>query len=340
MKIFKVTLMVFLIFSGNIVWGRCEKSNLLSSALFTDICWDCVLPLVVAQVRLGSSSGSWIPAGATDKYLCMCPGVDGLNMPGIATSFWEPARIIEFVTEPGCLKVLDTKLDAISDPLFRGSPGRRDFSGGDRAFYHYHYYAFPLLEMLSLFTGSMCNSDGYHDLDLMYFSELDPTWNDDTLAFFVNPEAVLVANPVAGSACMADALASWNQGGLDNLFWCAGSWGFLYPLSGYVNQPVSILKTTSLLTSRVLAALHRRGLAHQTMGDGSMCRGRIATTLPKSQYKFTLLRPVPETSSAHALGESTLRWGSSRIIPGVSEDPVYLIWRWRDCCNTLSLGGR
>lgn len=48
---------------------------------------------------------------------------------------------------------------------------------------HYHYYAFPLLIMLDLFIKQTCNADGYMDLDIMYMSELDPTWNNDELAF-------------------------------------------------------------------------------------------------------------------------------------------------------------
>ena len=320
--------------------AKCEKSDLISPALFTDICWDCIFPLVVAQVPLGDSSSSWRPSGASGRYLCSCQGPEGIAMPGVVTSFWEPARIIEFVTEPGCLSLLNTSLSGASDPVRRGAHGRRDGSEGDRAFFHYHFYSFPLLEMLSLFTGGMCNSDGYHDLDLMYFSELDPTWNDDVLACFVNPEAALTANPQAAAACGAEAVSSQSHRPVDRLVWCAGSWGRRSPLSGYVNMPVSTFKTTSLLSARVLAALHRRGLAKATVGDGALCRGHIEPFLPKQQYRFTLLRPVPETERAHGMGESTLRWAGGRMIPAVRENPMYLIWRWRDCCNTVSLGGR
>ncbi len=44
------------------------------------------------------------------------------------------------------------------------------------------------------------------------------------------------------------------------------------------------------------------------MGSEAMCRGVISPTLPKTQYKFTLLHPVPETNSSHVIGESTLTW--------------------------------
>ena len=75
--------------------------------------------------------------------------------------------------------------------------------------------------------------DSYVDFDMLYVSELDPTWNNDELAFFTNPEASLVATPVAQAACPADAVASTARHPIDKLFWCAGSWGFIYPLSGH-----------------------------------------------------------------------------------------------------------
>src|SRR5260364_63091 len=83
----------------------------------------------------------------------------------------------------------------------------------------------------------------------------------------------------------------------------------------------------------VLAALHRRGLSWRTMGADALCKGVIDPLLPKTQYQFTLLHPVPETHSAHVIGELALNWGIAKIIPAVGQDPIYTIWRWNDCCT-------
>src|SRR5260364_154252 len=104
---------------------------------------------------------------------------------------------------------------------------------------HYHFYAFPLLALLELFVRPNCNPDGYMDLDVLYFSELDPTWNNDELAFFTNPQAA-AASSLTGKP-------------LKQLFWCAGSWGTLYPLSGHQNGGKGVIRDSSLLTARVLA---------------------------------------------------------------------------------------
>lgn len=42
--------------------------------------------------------------------------------------------------------------------------------------------------------------------------------------------------------------------------------------------------------------------------------------------------PVPENKSAHVIGDSTLFWGSNRVIPVTGEDFTYIVWTWNDCC--------
>lgn len=83
------------------------------------------------------------------------------------------------------------------DKLFQGNaevnPVETAHSGWQTAFRHYHYYSFPALYMLDMFIPMNCNPGGYVDLDAMYLSEVDPTWNHDELAFFTNPEMVLFA---------------------------------------------------------------------------------------------------------------------------------------------------
>ncbi|WP_337239782.1 TraU family protein, partial [Vibrio cholerae] len=78
----------------------------------------------------------------------------------------------------------------------------------------------------------------------------------------------------------------------------------------------SLAENTSHLAARAIAAQHRRGLARRTMGNSALCRPVIEPMLPKSQYKMSMFFPVPETESAHVIGESTMKWGEWRTIPG------------------------
>lgn len=319
------------------VWGTaaqaaagCNSADFIGPKMITDVCWNCVLPIRVAGIPMGGDG--YYPEDAVKNPLCICKDNAGIPHPGITTSMWEPARLIEFQRVPGCSSILNG-IRFPFDRTFQGSHGSGERDGGDMTFMHYHYFAFPLFALLDLFVKQSCNPDGYLDMDMMYMSELDPTWNNDAMAFFTNPEAAAVANPIATTACAADAVAATAGRPIKEMFWCAGSWGTLYPLSGNHGGNTGVTGDTSLLTARVLAALHRRGLAWKTVGKGSMCEGKISPTLPKQQYKFTTVYPRPETKSAHVMGESVMTWGLSRRIPAVGEDLVYMIWRWNDCCN-------
>lgn len=309
----------------------CKSADIIGPKMITDVCWTCIFPLRVAGMDI-SGSGGRVPDGAAKNPLCMCDDPLGIPAPGITMSMWEPARLVEFQTVPGCSSVLNG-IRFPFDRMNQGTHSSGDFDGSDGSFMHYHYYAYPLLHMLDMFVQGGCNPDGFIELDVMYMSEVDPTWNNDQLAFFTNPEAAAVASVAATLACSADAIASTAGRPIKEMFWCAGTWGTLYPLSGFNNGGKGVLRDSSLLKTRVLAALHRRGLAWRTMGEDAMCRGLIDPTLPKTQYKFTLMFPVAETDSAHTVGEPELVWGVGKTIPGF-EDPVYMVWRWNDCCAT------
>lgn len=310
----------------------CQDAEVISQKIFTDICWECIFPIRVMGVPIVNGDG-YVPDEATRKPFCICDDNLGVPHVGITTSMWEPYRIVEFQYQPGCSSVLNG-INFGFDPTFMGTHGTDEKDGSDMRFMHYHYYAFPLMIMLDLFTGKNCNAGGFLDLDLMYLSEVDPTWVNDELAFFTTPESALVANPVGVMACVADAMSANAGRPIKELFWCAGSWGTLYPFSGHTVGGNGPLHDTSLMKARVQAALHRRGLAWGTVGDDEMCSGVIKPVFPKQQYKWSMFWPVPETDSAHVIGKSSLLWGAGRWIPAVGETPIYIVWRWKDCCHT------
>ena len=313
----------------------CINANLMSGKLITDICWNCVFPIRVAGIPIsGSLHRDRVPDGAAKNPACICWDNLGVPRPGIPTAFWQPNRLIEFQRVSGCSSVLN----GIRFPFNRLNQGTQnrgqDRPAIDATYRHYHYYAFPIMIMLDMFVPGHCNPGAYHDLDVMYLSEVDPTWSNDELAFFTNPEAALLGTPFAVAACIPDAIAANIKEPMKELYWCAGAWGTIYPFSGHVLGRDGILKTTSAMSVRTLAALHRRGFEWGTIGEQAQCGGEIAPYLPKNQYRFSLFYPSPETSDNHALGESEMLWGMARTMPSVGEDPVYVIWRWLDCCNT------
>lgn len=307
----------------------CPDASIFSASLITDICWDCIFPIRFAGVTIAPGDA---PSGAVTQPICLCNDNFGVPHVGVTMSMWQPARLIEVVRNPGCSPVLGGLTIPTVNRLRIGTHGSGDYSDGDRGFAYFHMWSFPLVELLNLFSQGRCNQDGYVDLDAMYLSELDPTWTYEELTAYSTPEVALIANPVAVTACIADALASNVDEPIDTLFWCAGSWGTLYPLSGRFTSPASRPKNHSLIATRALAALHRRGLSWRTMGRDTLCRGKIDLFLPKRQYRMSMWFPWPEVSRNHVIGETPFTWGEWRNRPDVS-DSVYLVWRWVDCCS-------
>jgi len=320
--------------------SMCEDSGLFGPKLFTDICWSCLFPIRVSGVQITPGKA---PEKASKQVFCICQeGSSGIYRPGIVTAMWEPARIIENVRKPGC----SPSLGGVTLPLgSRRSHGRYtahlDYTKSDHevagSFYHSHLYAFPLLQILDLYTPTKCNADFYLDFDIISFSEIDPTWNNPTLAFFQHPESAAVANPIARAACAAETAAlTAGREPLETLWWCTGNWGGIYPLAGHVS-PQDINRLSGLLSARVLSQQHRRGLARRTMGDENLCRASIYPTIPKSQYKINQFWPKSMTQKGAWLGLPTYQWegGTNRHLPGTSNDSMYMIWRWSDCCSKL-----
>ena len=311
--------------------GTCNRSELFSSRLLTDICYECIFPIKIAAARVGKGT---VPAASAQNPMCVCPGAFGIPAPGATIGMWSPARLIEFTRDPGCSPVLNGAVLPARNRADLGAHGEGVNDAGDLAFYHWHYFSFPLRSMLDMGFLSRCASGDYSSMDLMYLSELDPTWKKEKLAAITAPESALFANAPAVASCAADAAASQSGEPLDAMFWCLGAWGTTYPLAGYTFSSGSINENTSELMGRVIMALHRRGLAVQTMGSGSLCSWPPNPFMQKSMYRYSMIFPRPESRSNHGTGVSTMLTGGDRQIPGTGEDPVYLIWRFEECCQT------
>ncbi|EPG4157683.1 TraU family protein, partial [Klebsiella pneumoniae] len=84
----------------------CQNAEVIGGKLITDICWSCIFPIKVAGVPISGGGGSF-PSEAVSNPLCMCEDNLGVPRPGVTTSMWEPARLVEFQRVPGCSSVLN-----------------------------------------------------------------------------------------------------------------------------------------------------------------------------------------------------------------------------------------
>jgi conjugal transfer pilus assembly protein TraU len=256
--------------------------------------------------------------------------------PGFVVSLWEPARLVELTRAPACSPALGGIRLPLGSRRLLGTAGKAEWDASDISFYNYHWYAFPLLVLLDLFFEDRCNADGMVDFDILYLSELDPTWNSSELAFFTNPEAAWLANPVALAACLADA-ASATAGTPDRLaLLVRRDLGPALPLERHDaelrlaperDQPLGGPRARGPAPARARPAHHgrRRPVRRPDRSLPAQVPVPALDVLPAAGD------PARTTSSARARSAGA----SWRSLPGPGEDHLYLLWRWNDCCATF-----
>lgn len=209
----------------------------------TDICWSCIFPLSLGSIKV--SQGKVPDTANPSMPIQICPAPPPLfRRIGLAIGYWEPMALTDVTRSPGCMVNLGFSLPAFGKTA-QGT-AKKDEKQVNGAFYHVHWYKYPLTYWLNIITSLGCLEGG--DLDIAYLSEIDPTWTDSSLTTILNPEAVIFANPIAQGACAADAIASAFNMPLDVLFWCAGSQGSMYPFNGWVSNESSPLQSSLLVS--------------------------------------------------------------------------------------------
>jgi len=296
----------------------------------TDVCWNCFFPLQIGSISI--SFGQPDNGDPDPPFLCTCPAPPPIFIrPGVGMSFWEPARVAEVVRTPMCSPTLNGSVLADMPFVPKGTNyAHQDTS--EQAFYHVHWFQYPVLSWVGMgISQGICFVP--EPMDMQYATELDPLWDDDELAFLINPEAILFANPIAQAACVADSLkASVTKFGIDALFWCSGSQGSIYPLSGSHATHNGGVDSTLATVHKHVARMHRMGLAMDTSTLGAMCTNLPQPVLRKKQYKQQMLFPIPQTQKGYGFGAASSFWGAGKEFPYKGEDFSYLIWRKRTCC--------
>lgn len=312
----------------------CPNANILGSGLFSSLCYPCFFPIRIA----GVASGPNVPFGAAAP-VCVCPGRFGYPTPGFTYGMWYPDKIFETVRLPYCSPTLGKQIAAGGSTggdgkfsLLMGGPNTRTKEETQRPFYNFHIFAYPIGQIMHYMQSTVCVSKQNTDANLLYASELDPTWNNTSLSMLTTPEAVLFANPIAIGSCIADGVAATVTQPIEALFWCAGTMGGMYPFTGFNGYGGAPQRVAAMTNTRALAAMHRRGLAWQSKGDPAVCSDIPAPIIVKNQYKWQQTYPIPEIMTNHWIGESVWRWGQFRHVPAVGEDFVNVLWRWSDCC--------
>lgn len=292
----------------------------------TKISWQCIFPITIAGTSIG---GTGQPnRGARENHgspICICPSPTiGVPTPGLKVSMWNPSHWVDTNANKGCMSALGFDLMP-SGPLGEGALDQQA-NGTEYQFQQTHYYIAPAFAMLDLFTDIPCISN--EGFDVAYMSEIDPTYNNPFLAILLYPETVLFNNPAAILSCIADAArATGSRTPIDLLFYCQGSWGGTYPLTGDVN-PSDDLQGNAHLAGKAVFRMGRLGLLRRS--DPSGCFESPAPIWQKSGFKLQQMIPVKQSGCVN-VGQSGLLWTGGRSRP-TKDNHTFAIFEKMTCC--------
>lgn len=292
---------------------------------FSDVCWECLFPITVAGVNVTPNKQDQT---SYSTRFCICGGTPPKI--GIPLTFWEPLYLVDVTRHAYKLLGLGGISVGKETVKNRGAMALIGDGPNQQSFYQVHFYTYPVIAFLEIFTDFVCAHKG--DLEMGYMTELDPLWNDDQLSNILNAEAGLFSGPLAQIACISDCATATAGKPQDELFWCAGCQGSLYPFTGTVGHHVGAIQASSLLVHRILAKLHRSFMLKGYEED-EFCEAKYLPFIKKSLYKTQLVYPIPQTKGqCHPLGKTDIIWGSGKSYPFGGEDFVYLIWVKKQCC--------
>ena len=326
----KLIVTIFLIFTLNQkAEAVCINNPAQQLTTLTSLCYACMLPLSIAGVQIAQGIIP-DPMGAVGSPICTCPMPPPIFIKiGIPISFYEPSRMLDVVKDPFCFESLGFGIPvSAAQGLLAGVKGNGEMDNNKNSFFQAHYMIYPVYSILEILTDFICLE--MTGVDIGYMTEVDPLWQDDGLTALMQPEALLFANPISNFACMADSIASQVYAPLDPLFWCKGSWGNAYPMTGRVVSGDYITAAASAGAS-LIYKLHRQLIAWGSWGQAGLCGYYPAPIWRKSAYRMQLMAPVPNPL-ANVIGQHDMIWGAGRNIPGVSTNFGFMLFKKRECC--------
>lgn len=318
--------------------------------LVNDYCWSCMFPISLFGTTMMSNGQEDFDSGNT-QAVCYCGAPLKVGVP---TSFWEPAIIIDVHTTPGCMPTMGgTQINlpsGISGNQY-GTIASSPRSGAlTNSFRHATYYVSPMMYLLQAVLDDTCMDQSA--FDVAWMSEIDVSWNDDELANLKMPIAYAFGSLAAVLAEGIDGIAASAGFPISEIFWAAGTYGSMYPLTGNNKAHLSADQNGRLLATRMLAEAHDMaelaslfsGGSGKSFGTTAMCAANpsgfpIQPIMDKRQYKIQRLFPLPQTTKVNGrccdpIGRSVLTSESmtQTPLPGW-KDFGYAIFRKRDCCS-------
>lgn len=281
-------------------------------------------------------TGADYDTGVGPAPTCICANSLSIGTP---MSFWEPRYMIDVTNIPGCFPLLGGL--SITPPYNASENGAVDVTdaaidgNSKSAFMQANEYLNPILSAAGIIMASPCLDN--RSFDTPYISWADPTWGDDSLALILTPYAYAFTGLVSIASEAPDAIQATLGFPNQYLFWVAGAWGPMYPLTGNVSTADTPEQVAHLLLARIFAKLHAAGAEQTTAGPVALSActafGIPELIMDKRQYKTNRTFPFPDNMCTPIGRPLTLQEiGAARP---TDKDYGYFIFQRKDCCQPI-----
>ena len=113
----------------------------------------------------------------------------------------------------------------------------------------------------------------------------------------------------------------------NELFWCMGSWGNVYPLAGSITS-TDFVEANAGIAARAIYMMSRLGLLWNSSEDG--CFKGPVPIWKKNRYKLQMSQPIMGQSCI-PLGRESLLWGAGKH--NLRQDNLsWMMFEKNDCC--------
>jgi len=128
-------------------------------------------------------------------------------------------------------------------------------------------------------------------------------------------------------------VAATVQEPLDPLFWCAGSWGGVYPFTGNANAAAGREQSAELVGAKMMARLARTGFLWDSVGPWAMCSPLPDPIWIKSEFSLDPVYPMIREGAGMSIGAPTPLWLSvpPQTYPSF-ENLNQVVFQQQQCC--------
>lgn len=293
----------------------------------SDLNWNNAFPITIGGIK--NKQGPNSPPLHSMPAICNCS-----LTPGVGVTYWEAKYVAEVARTSGCLSTLGGVESMGNSLAYQNSnQGASDRTGSRKSRSQVHWYRYPVMAMMDIMaTYAHCMTVA--EFGLAAPTEVDPDWNNGAFSTLSQAETLLFSNPIAALSCVPEAGTALFNFNVDPMYWCAGSEGTIFPLTGTSQNYSNEAKGNLQILAKFVARQFRIGGLLVSIGPWAQCNARLSPIWLKSQFRIDHIYPI-HVNRTIIFGKPEAAFALPGLNTPVQTDSAYMIWEGKQCCASV-----